>query len=316
MKLFKEKLSRPAVLIPLSVLFLFIMISFSTQRLFKRESTYLLPSRFVGVYSPINVVKPYTGVNTSIGFFDLSDPKTPQRISDFLEDSKAQRVIPIISLEPFRFQHRTSTNESLLEQYQSAEAILILQQIHEIFTGRTSPVIVRLAHEMDVPDQYPWYFANPYHYHLFYRHIYRLLNGYSAYPLLWLWSPQGRPYSAKYWPGEAFVDLIGISVFSSASWSPEDELQSFSSIVSSKSWLSRYFKRPLFAAEIGVSATPNIQSQWISDATKWILDNPDLLIGIIYYQSKQPDFMVEKTGFFDWRITDYSLNKALNLLTP
>lgn len=316
MNLFRHKLSPGAVLIPVSLFFLFIMLSFSSQRLFKRDSIYHLPSRFVGVYSPVNVVKPYAGVNTSIGFFDLSDPQTPYRINGFLEESKAQRIIPIISLEPFRLKNRTNPNESLLEQYQSPEAILILQKVHEIFANRTTPVIVRLAHEMDVPDQYPWYFVDPNHYHRFYRHIYKSVNANSTYPLLWLWSPQGRSYSAKYWPGDDFVDLIGISVFSSASWSPEHKLQSFSSIVSSKLWLSRYFKRPLFAAEIGVSSAPNIQSEWISNATQWILDNPDLLIGFIYYQSKQPDFMVEKTGFFDWRLADFALNTAIILLTP
>ena len=77
MNLFRHKLSPGAVLIPVSLIFLFIMLSYSSQRFFKRDCIYHLPSRFVGVYSPVNVVKPYAGVNTSIGFFDLSDPKTP-----------------------------------------------------------------------------------------------------------------------------------------------------------------------------------------------------------------------------------------------
>lgn len=309
-------LSKASFLNLYAILLLVLMVFIGIFRESKTALNMNLPTKMVGVYSPGNAVKPYFGANMSIGFFNLSDLSSPQQIAKFLKQSKHERTIPIISLEPFRFSLPLADSMSLHQQYESAQALFILSQIKSIFESRSSPIIVRLAHEMDVPNQYPWFFSNPNDYQRFYRYIFQLIDSKTNYPLVWLWSPQGRDNAAKYWPGNDVVDLIGISVFSSTLWSSDQCPESFSSIVNSKRWLASYYRRPLFAAEVGVSALPKCQSKWLLEATNWIRRNPDILLGFIYYQAEQPEFMIESTGRHDWRVDQHSLLKAINSMSP
>lgn len=309
---------RLAIFSPLHLLGFSILVLMLIQ-MYRREPTSSkilpLPTTLVGVYEPGNTVRPLPGVNTSHGFFDLSDLRVSSQISQFLDRCSEARTLPIVTLEPFSLVGDDLPARTRLQGLLAGRQDHLLQRIRYVLQQRTSPVLIRVAHEMDVPSQYPWWFSNPSDYKALYRLIYHKLHTQAAHPLLWVWSPQGRPQSAGYWPGAAYVDLIGISVFSSRRWSLDGQLPSFADIVESRLWLSQRFKRPLLAVEVGVSASPNEQVRWIKAAGQWMQSRPSILLGLVYFQSRQPEFIAAQTGEIDWRLPAQALQQLVSSLS-
>jgi beta-mannanase len=264
-----------------------------------------LPSYLIGAYQPMNQVKPLEGANSSHGFFSLTSKMTPGQLKEFLSESKTERTVPMISLEPFPPVNRLTKPNQLHSDILSGKYDQEIKSILIVLKQEQRPILIRFAHEMDVPGQYPWCFENGIFYIEIYRYLRETAKKLAATNLIWVWSPQGRVTADHYWPGDDQVDIIGISVYASKSFNARQELKSFQKILGEKIWLSKRFNKPLIAAEVGVSGTEAQQEQWMRNALKHI--NNQEVRGFFYFQSAQPSFMPLKTGPEDWRLKGEAL---------
>ena len=271
-------------------------------REYEKRSIYSLPSYLVGAYQPINQVKPLEGANSSHGFFSLTSKLTPGQLQKFLSESKSERTIPMVSLEPFPSVNQLAKPSQLHSDMLSGKYDHEIKSILILLKQERRPILIRFGHEMDVPGQYPWCFENGKLYIEIYRYLHNKAKTLAATNLIWVWSPQGRATADRYWPGDDQVDIIGISVYASKAFDTQQELKSFQTILGEKIWLSKRFNKPLIAAEVGVSGSDAEQEQWMRNSFKHI--NKQEARGIFYFQSSHPSFMHLKTGPEDWRLKE------------
>jgi len=267
-----------------------------------------LPTYLLGAYQPMNQVKPLEGANSSHGFFSLTSKKTPGELKEFLSESRSKRTVPMVSLEPFPTVNRLGKTSQLHSEILSGKYDHEIKSILIVLKQERRPILIRFAHEMDVPGQYPWCFENATLYIEIYRYLHERAKMFAATNLIWVWSPQGRATADRYWPGDDQVDIIGVSVYASKAFDARKELKSFQTILGEKLWLSKRFNKPLIAAEVGVSGTDVEQEQWMRNGLKHI--NKQEARGFFYFQSAHPSFMPLKTGPEDWRLKG-GANRAL-----
>ncbi|HEX8075830.1 MAG TPA: glycosyl hydrolase [Thermoleophilaceae bacterium] len=131
------------------------------------------------------------------------------------------------------------------------------------------PIMVRFAHEMN-GDWYPWgegvdgNVARDYV--RAWRRIVRIFRGQKARNVRWMWAPNaddksGNPPSRRLYPGDRYVDWVGLSGFS---WGGPWDWKSARAIFrDSYHEVERISSRPVAIAEIGASEIGGDKADWI-----------------------------------------------------
>lgn len=256
---------------------------------------------WIGLYEHQETSAQEGKLDLSVGFFDWNNADLISQIETFLQQSRRQGRVPLLNLEPFAAPPPGQTNGDLLSDVQDGLYDKRLQALAKILAAEKSPVLLRFGHEMDKTGQYAWSFSDPKRYISLYQYVYHKLNGEAMPHVRWVWSPAGTPKADRFWPGHAYVDLIGISVYASRAWTPDRSLESFSDIIQKSRWLHRHYNRPLLVAEAGVSGSAADQLRWINDALVAINTIPEIC-GMVYFQAPQPSWMPLPTGHENWQL--------------
>src|SRR5690606_1891354 len=78
--------------------------------------------------------------------------------------------------------------------------------------------MVRWGHEMEQPQaRYPWARKDPEGYKSAYRYFVERCRA-EAPRAQFMWSPKGEANLAGFYPGDAWVDLVGLSVYGLQKW--------------------------------------------------------------------------------------------------
>src|SRR5437879_13844273 len=89
----------------------------------------------------------------------------------------------------------------------------MIQRCGLVITDFRDAVYLRCGHEMEnVTGRYPWAVRNAELYKNAYRHFVTACRLYT-HNISYIWSPVGDNGCERYWPGPAFVDFVGLSVF-------------------------------------------------------------------------------------------------------
>ena len=192
----------------------------------------------------------------------------------------------------------------------------------EIVSGRYDPEIfgicngvarsdvavwLRWGHEMDDGQggRYPWAGqvdnANGYveAYRYFVEHCKRL-----APKAKYIWSPTGLREAGQYYPGDRYVDLVGISLYSLEAWDL-DNLGQWSS--PKKTLQGRYdrvaeFGKPIVLAEVGVAGSSVYVNEWLRGLVQEASSLP-LIKAIVYFNARETGIW-ERYGKPDWRLSN------------
>jgi endoglucanase len=248
-----------------------------------------------------------------VDFFDWNAPDLQSKVQAFLKQSRQQRRLPLLNLEPFADQASGRGNADLLSDVLTGHYDKRLQTLANTLRAESLPVLLRFGHEMDKTGQYAWGFSDPKHYITLYQYVYSKLNGKAMPHVRWVWSPAGTPEADRFWPGHAYVDLIGISIYASRAWTTDHSLESFSEILQRNLWLSQRYGRPLLVAEAGVSGSAVDQQRWIKDAVVAMAKFPEVC-GLVYFQAPQPNWMPLPTGHENWQLKQGPLGWLLKQL--
>ncbi len=171
------------------------------------------------------------------------------------------------------------------------------------------PVFIRLAHEMNDPYRYPWGPQNnkPDEFIAAWKHVvnrFRLLN---VYNVLWVWSPQPSHLQYKaYYPGDEYVDWIGVGALNYgevASWS---HWWSFKEIFGNYYDRLDAFRKPLMITEMGSLVVGGSREKWFKDAfTDLPKKYPDLK-ALLFFDNSSDNTTLNKS--LDWSIINDSLS--------
>lgn len=172
-----------------------------------------------------------------------------------------------------------------------------------------SDVTIRWAQEMDETDnQFTWAHWAPADYVTAYQRMVTVCREHNK-TAKYMWSPKGEPTLSAFYPGDEFVDVVGLSVFGLQQYD-RDHLgkdQTFAEALSSKYRLVKAFGKPIVVAELGYEGDSDYVRSWAEDAAKRSPEFPDLT-AVVYFNDKEVYPWPRPYGLPDWRVVREATN--------
>jgi len=165
-------------------------------------------------------------------------------------------------------------------------------------------VWIRWGHEMEDPvGRYPWAQNDPAAYIRAFRHFVQKCR-ILAPNALYVWSPKGERALHAYYPGDDYVNLVGISVYGMKSWEIAyyGKTRSATENVWEKYERVSKYKKPIVMAELGIYGDTAYIQAWISELSKKIEAFP-LIQAIVYFNDQEPHLWPDPYGAPDWRVS-------------
>lgn len=184
-----------------------------------------------------------------------------------------------------------------------------MSTICSIFNDFQSPVTVRWAHEMeDLSGQFIWAGWEPDTYIAAYKRMVDVCRD-VAPDLDFMWSPLGLEGFEQYFPGEDYVDVVGLSVFGLQPW--ENEIigreRTFREILEPRYESALTFGLPIVVAELGFVEDPAYVAQWMDDVRQDV-EGLNELVAVIYFNQTEVYPWPDGYGLPDWRFDHNVLN--------
>jgi cellulose synthase (UDP-forming) len=230
----------------------------------------------------------------------LSSDANDKIISSFEYAKKRNRWL-MITIEPYAVEGRRS---QLLDDIAAGAYDSKIASVCRTIGSLQAPMLIRWGHEMETADiRYPWSGASGESYIAAYRYFAKKCRA-DAPKIYLVWSPKGVAGLGQYYPGTAFVDLVGLSVYDL----PEYDLDHFGKVLSFRdAFLPKYdrvvtFHKSVIIAEMGVSGHASYQARWMANFFRNVQDFP-LLRTAVYFDGKDtPGAWPKKYGTPDWTI--------------
>ena len=175
------------------------------------------------------------------------------------------------------------------------------------------PVIMRLGHEMNDPYRYPWGPQNnaAEEFIAAWQHVVNRFRDKGADNVLWMWSPHpAYPPFDLYYPGEEYVDWIGISVLNYGTVAPWSQWWTFEEIIEKFYLAIEPYEKPLMLTELGCLEVGGNRATWFKDGLAPIHSQFPLVKGVVFFHSSDDNTTTYKS--LDWSFkTDEEVKTAL-----
>ncbi|CAG6395196.1 Glycosyl hydrolase family 26 [Actinacidiphila cocklensis] len=228
----------------------------------------------------------------------------PFSLGDF-DLSYQQGALPLLTWEPYGTSRAADQPQYALKKIASGSFDRYIITFARQVKAAGRPILLRFAHEMN-GDWYPWSEQNsgnaPGDYVKAWRHVHDLFDAVGSTQVIWVWSPNilrgtnGVQLQPLY-PGDQYVDWIGIDGYGTGEKSARDVLQPTVDAVES------FSGKPILLAETGSSTGPQ-QAEWTADLFRWLKSTPNV-IGFVWFQHSQ-----DEGGRYDYRFDIDPQNKA------
>lgn len=204
--------------------------------------------------------------------------------------------VPVITLEPWYANSETGIKyDSLLkggyDEY--------LDEFAKKISGFNKPVYLRFAHEMN-GDWYPWSGSKigPRKYIDIYRYVKDFFDKKGLNNVKWIFSinwesvPSARSnYFMNYYPGDDYVDYIGLDGYNWGNTKPWSRWMSFKEIFEkSYNEITRSLDKPVIITEFGCADKGGDKSGWIREAMGDIKKLPNIKGFILFNVNKEANW--------------------------
>lgn len=256
-----------------------------------------------GVYDPEGVFSEDYDVSIEHLFLPWEDVFLPSLLqADAYARSRGRSVL--VTIEPWTWNRSERNNpESLIEGITSGEYDQYMAAICSVLNVFESPVTVRWAQEMDdASGQFIWANWEPAQYVSAYQRMVDICRA-KAPEINYLWSPLGYANLAEYYPGDDYVDLVGVSVFGLQDWEKSvlgQEL-SFADILRPRYERVEGFGKPVIVAELGYSGDEAYMSSWAEAVRADHAEFPNL-VAVVYFNQKEVYPWPNGFGMPDWKM--------------
>jgi beta-mannanase len=225
-----------------------------------------------------------------------------------LAEVSAKNRTTILTVEPWGFngESREDLLPSIIKGGYASTIISICKEIDL----QSKPVYLRWGHEMDLypGSRYNWAQPDPQVYITAFQYVSNLCRKQTKNVRM-LWSPGGKVGFTVFYPGDAYVDAIGFSIFSYEQFELKNSKRNFNFIdlFDYRYNAVKYYKKDIVIAEMGVAGTDEYKKNWMSLATSRI-NNPQIqryLKFVVYFNENdniewdptlpKPDFTINST---------------------
>lgn len=210
----------------------------------------------------------------------------------------------LVTLEPWTWSRdERNTPQYLLAGIEGGIYDDNMRVICEALDTLESPVTLRWAHEMDDDrGQFIWASWTPEQYIGAYRRMIDVCRD-SAPDVTFMWSPLGDEGMEAFYPGDDYVDLVGITVFGLQAWDQAKygRDRRFEDIFAPRYERAATFGKPVVVAELGYVGRADYIESWENAVRQPEGDYP-ALAGVVYFNYPEVHSWPDGFGRPDWRI--------------
>lgn len=221
------------------------------------------------------------------------------------DDYAAQRGRTLlITVEPWSWSvdWRVST-EQLLNGILGGKYDANMASVCSAAAGLKSPVIIRWAQEMDETDnQFTWAHWKPESYVAAYQRMVTVCREHLK-TAKYMWSPKGTPELAKFYPGDDYVDIVGLSAFGYEKYDVDHygKGRTFAEALEPGYRLAARYGKPIMVAELGYEGDLAYVKSWAETVTQKHAEFP-LLTDVVYFNDREIYPWPDGYGRPDWRV--------------
>ena len=267
---------------------------------------------YTGVFDA-EIVKGRTNFEKAVGsdvaviaFYQSWDKKGvfPKRLAE--EVVKAKKVL-MVTWEPWRASRSDwDQPEFRLSTIAGGKHDPYVRQWLSDARDLRAPIFVRFAHEMN-GDWYPWgkQANSPQEYVAAWRHIVDLSRELGADNITWVWSPNevtGSETLDPYYPGNDYVDWIGVSGFNWGGLERWQGWRSYSQIFGPTFEQIKKYNKPIAIAEISSIENPRAGQQskaaWITETLAAVKTSEPKVSMLIWFNGT----FETNNKLYDWTI--------------
>ena len=256
-----------------------------------------------------------------ISFYLAWDRGKENNFPDKLIDSIARKgAIPMITWEPWLSASTDSTRgnegKSIFKRISSGEYDTYITDFGKDLAEFDKPVFLRFAHEYDNP-QYPWSQTDgnlSEEFKSAWRHVYKILKSQGATKTMLVWNPWKAEGMKKFYPGNDYVDWVGITLLNYGPLNSSGKSASFDELYQSfHDKLYWFTRKPVMLAEFGSIKHEDLQSKWLKNAAETMETKYDEIAAIVMFNSAYdnniPAGKNYKNEYLDWTTDSLSIFK-------
>jgi len=223
------------------------------------------------VGSPVSIVQ---------NFISWGDTSVNQFPGYHVDQILAAGSTPEITWDPTTDGEGVNQPQMSLASIADGEYDSYITQFAEAAKAVGQPIMLRFAHEMN-GDWSSYCECNsgnqPGDFVRAWRHVYDIFQAVGATNVEWIWSPNaedpGDPSLKSLYPGDSYVDWVGIDGYSYPLQGCETPAQIFGATVSD---VRSFTSKPIMFAEVGISAACSDKPELISDLFSWLETQPEV----------------------------------------
>lgn len=229
-------------------------------------------------------------------------PTNQYLIEDDLAYIKKAGKILLIAWEPWNPDEGMNQSTDYLKEIQEGKYDTYITSFASQVKNFSSPVILRFAHEMN-GSWYPWG-NRPSEYISAYQRIIDTFRreGVTNVKFMWSINHESVPYEAieqsrKYFPGDGYVDIIGLDGLNYGTSGAGSIWRSFSQIFSpSYNFVSKYYPNmPIIVSEVASTELGGNKSTWINDMFLGLSTMPKIEEIVWFNLLKETDWRIDSS---------------------
>lgn len=208
-----------------------------------------------------------------------------------LDSIYQQKSIPMITWEPWlnSFDQELNTGQHVYQLIVEGHFDTYITDFAERLKYMQRPVFLRFAHEFDNPF-YPWYVDGDDASSKFKKawiHTYEIFKNIGANNVIWIWNPWKANNVAAFYPGEEYVDWIGVNILNYGSLNQDGKWHDFKNLYEPfHNELKNLPSTPVIISEFGTLRNDQRQKEWLQDAFIAIETDFKEIQSVIYFSSK------------------------------
>lgn len=250
-------------------------------------------------------------IDMSLSVVSIYQPWGPRALSQFpmaqLEAIRTRGAIPMITWEPLTHTFPQAAEDPELAGNRRVFAKIsagvfddFLMEYAIRIREHGGPVMIRFAHEPDNPA-FVWSSAGgntPEAYIAAWRYIVGFFDGMGATNATWVWSPWKPGAVESHYPGDNYVDWIGLTILNYGILDGMGSWNSFAELY--QPFYAKLWQRPVptLIAELGSTDFGGSRAAWLADALREIAERSEIG-GAVFFESGR-----DLNWPLDWNVTD------------
>lgn len=264
----------------------------------------------IGVYDPSGTYDTVPYVEILSEYFSWTDEI--RLFSNFIDKTTKLGKTPMVTIEPWGSADHKTNSHNLMDRILQGKYDTSIIKICEELRQYDGPIYIRWGHEMELNnDRYPWSGGDGDKYIDAYRHFVDICRTNSNTNFSFVWSPAGEENLDTYWPGNSYVDYIGLSVYSFKEWEEENNgyQRDLIDIFDQRYERVKKYEKPIIIAEMGYTGSDEEKNKQLEKFSKELGRYP-LLEALIYFNS------VDVEGVWGWDVDTPMWGINSDALTP